>query len=504
MVLRTIICSLLFSLFITAQAQQDSAISSSKYHSIEQYLDTLFKHYAIPLDTNLVLEKAMESIAKSLDPHSKYLNKESLDNRKDDWAGIKGAGIGVSLNKIGEYVYLSAVKEGFPAQKTGLLTGDKIHKINGFPARALSIQKVVELLKGENNTAIALEALRGKQMISVNMMRVPLKKTAIPFSGKILDNETGYIKLDHFLQGSANHLLEAFKTLKEVGIDRLVIDVRNSYGGLVNQARDIAGIFLPKGSDFVAYKGQLASINKMERTLYVPVDTLIPITVLINNQTVSAGEILAAALQDHDRAKLIGIATKGKGLVQSRRYVTDSTALYFTTAYQISPAGRNIHNLIYDVQYIGIDKNDIVADSIVYSLKTKSLLTSGQGVIPDIKIQDLKNEFTVFETQLKKSQLLFWWTLEWISKEILTKENIDCYYHVPKQAKRDFIRYFKLYLKDEAYWSHSTSGIKSIKENYTHYNTIISNKVVEIIFGREGTIERSLYSDPVLLHLKRH
>lgn len=340
------------------------------------YVDEINAEELVTIGINAMLEE--------LDPYTEFIPEENSDDFRlmttGEYAGV-GALIG---NRTGANMILMPYK-GFPAQSAGLRIGDEILKVDTVDVVNSQTSDISKLLKGPANTNVFVQVKRGMDTISVNLTRKKIVISNVPFYGK-LDDQTGYIKLSDFTTNAASDVRNALVDLKSQGITRLVLDVRDNPGGILKEAVDIVNLFIPKGKEVVRTIGKLESVNSVYKTTKPPVDKDIPMVVLINERSASAAEIVAGALQDYDRAVLVGRRTFGKGLVQTTVPLSYNSQVKITTAKYYIPSGRCIQAIDYSQENRDENGNSIsIPDSLRKEFKTKNgrIVLDGAGIEPD-------------------------------------------------------------------------------------------------------------------------
>lgn len=368
---------------------------SERYFEIARNLDifaTLFKEvnafYVDDVNPNTLVKTGIDAMLESLDPYTNYIPENMIEDFRKLNTG-QYDGIGVFTREIGNRTVISMVLEGYTAQNSGLKVGDEILKIGNVDLSKLSTEEESQLMKGQVGTTVNLTIKRMgvDDPITLDLKREKIKVGNIPYYG-MLENNIGYIQLLEFTPDASKEVKNALVSLKEQGAKALVLDLRGNPGGLLFEAVNICNIFLPRGKLVVSTKGKITEQNQNYETLNNPVDTEMPVTVLINRGSASASEIVAGTLQDYDRAVIVGEKSYGKGLVQVNRPLSYNAQLKVTTAKYYTPTGRCIQVLDYSHRREDGSVGSI-PDSIKRSFKTTSgrVVYDGGGIDPDIKTQ---------------------------------------------------------------------------------------------------------------------
>ncbi|MGE8342968.1 MAG: S41 family peptidase [Flavobacterium sp.] len=353
---------------------------------------TLFKavntNYVDETNPGDLMDKAIKSMLGSLDPYTVYFNEQDVVNFKINNTG-EYTGIGALISRKKDRLVVREPYKNYPADKAGLKAGDEIIQI-GDVLIADFKDDASQLLKGTKNTKINIKYLRqGKPNTTVLVLdEVDIK--SVPFYGKI-DDKTGYIVLAHFSRKASAEVKDALEKLKADGAKQIVLDLRGNPGGLLNEAIDICNLFVPKNEVIVTTKSRIEKHNNTYKTQKEPVDTEIPLAILVNGRSASASEIVSGALQDLDRAVVLGSRSFGKGLVQRSVDLTYGTQLKVTISRYYTPSGRCIQAL----DYAHKDKNGVAqkTDAKNYNaFKTRKGRTvyDGGGVLPDIELEEAK------------------------------------------------------------------------------------------------------------------
>ena len=375
---------------------------TDSYFEIAKNLDiftTVYRelnnYYVDETDPGKLMKTAIDKMLKSLDPYTNYIPESEIEDFQFMTTGQYG-GIGAVITKRKDYVFISEPYEGFPAQKAGLIAGDKILEINGESAKGKNTEDVSKALKGQPNTEVQLLIERPylEDPFSVSFKRQKISVKSVPFYS-YLNEGIGYIKLRSFTRNCSNDIKNAFLDLKKQGdLKGLILDLRANPGGLLNESVNIVNLFVDKGQEVVSTRGKIKSWDKVYKASKSPTDLEIPIVVLINQSSASASEIVAGAIQDLDRGIVIGQRSFGKGLVQQTKKLSYNSQLKLTVAKYYIPSGRCIQALDYS------NRNEDgsvgkVPDSLMTAFKTKNGRTvyDGGGVNPDIEIDqdDISN-----------------------------------------------------------------------------------------------------------------
>ena len=357
----------------------------SVFNSIVKELNLFYVDSIMP---EKMMRKTIDGMLRNLDPYTVYYPEDEDEELRMMTTG-KYAGIGsiIRYHTDKKTTVIAGPYEGMPAQKAGLRTGDVIISVDGVKVAGMSTDSVSNMLRGEPGSTLVLEVERpGKKgVFPVRIVRESIALPPIGYYG-IIEENVGYILLDRFTKDCAKEMRRAIVDLKKQGAVSFIIDLRNNGGGLLNEAVDIVGLFVPKGELVVSTKGKIKQSNEEYKTSKEPVDKDSPVVVLVNGQSASASEILAGALQDMDRAVIVGSRTYGKGLVQSTRPVNGGGYLKLTTAKYYIPSGRCVQALDYS-HMIDDGRSTRVPDSLttVFHTAAGREVRDGGGIRPDVE-----------------------------------------------------------------------------------------------------------------------
>ncbi len=343
-------------------------------------------YYVDSIDPGKLMKKGIDEMLNSLDPYTNYIPESEIDDYRFITTGQYG-GIGAVIRQKEDYVVISEPYEGYPAQKNGLLAGDMILKIDGVTAKNKKTDEISHKLKGTPGSQVKLLILRGgnNSPFEKTLTREEIKVKSVPYYGMIRSG-IGYIKLNSFTESASKEISTALKEMKSDGNLRgLVLDIRGNPGGLLNEAVNVSNIFIEKGKEIVSTKGKIIEKNKIYKSINEAIDKDLPIAVLVNSGSASASEIVSGALQDFDRAVIIGQRTFGKGLVQTTRPLSYNTQVKITTSKYYIPSGRCIQALDYSHRNEDGSVGKI-PDSLVTAFKTSAGRTvyDGGGILPDV------------------------------------------------------------------------------------------------------------------------
>lgn len=349
----------------------------------------LNKNYVDEIQPGSLTKTAIDEMLKSLDPYTEFIPESDMEDYKLMATGQYG-GVGALIQNLDSFVVVSEPYEGFPAYNAGLRAGDIILEINGVSVKGKSTQEVSDMLKGTPDTdvEITFKNIFDENIKKVKLTRKEIKLPEVPYYG-IVAPHIGYISLSSFTMNCSNTVKDALLKLKEIdpNLQGLILDLRNNGGGLLNEAVNVINIFVPKNTEVVSTKGRLPEANRVYKTMQAPVDLEIPLCVLINENSASASEIVAGALQDLDRAVIIGEQSYGKGLVQNVINLPYNSKLKVTIAKYYIPSGRCIQKIDYSDKTNGVGRQISADEQKIFFTKNKRPVKDAGGILPDIDVK---------------------------------------------------------------------------------------------------------------------
>ena len=353
---------------------------------------SLFKivnqNYVDEVNPAEVMDKAIKSMLADLDPYTNFFNEHDVVKFKINNTG-EYTGIGAMITRKEDQLIIKEPYKGYPADKAGLKAGDAIIQIGDVMLSDFK-EDASQLLKGAKNTKIDIKYIRQGKQLTTQLILDEVEVKAVPFFAKI-DDKTGYIVLTAFNNKTTKETKEALEKLKADGAERIILDLRGNPGGLLNEAVNICNLFVEKGEVIVTTKSKNEKYNNVYKTSKEPVDLEIPLAIIVDGKSASASEIVAGALQDLDRAVVIGSRSFGKGLVQRPFDMTYGTQVKVTISRYYTPSGRCIQALDYSKK--DKDGKAIKTDASKYNaFKTKKGRTvyDGGGILPDVELEETK------------------------------------------------------------------------------------------------------------------
>ena len=401
----------------SAQKSEDHNFEIAKnlevFHEIVSELD---RFYVDTINPTKTIEKGIQAMLSSIDPYTEYYPENDMMDLKMITTG-KYAGIGAVIRQYTgrDYIYIDEPYEGMPAARYGLKAGDEILSINGESMKGKASSYVSDHLRGEADSKLTVTVRRPgvPDSLSIDVVRSVIALPAVPYYG--MYKGYGYIMLDQFTENCSKSVMKALVELKEQGAKGIILDLRGNGGGLLNEAVEIVGLFVPKGTKLVETRGKIPQAASTYFTQRNPIDENIPLVVMTDDQSASASEIVAGSLQDLDRAVIVGVRTFGKGLVQTTRMLPFNGTLKVTTAKYYIPSGRCIQEIDYSKRN---DKGQAqhIPDSLtkVFYTAAGRPVRDGGGIRPDVVCkQDTMPDILYY---LAQNVVLFDYVNGWCTK----------------------------------------------------------------------------------------
>ena len=521
---------LLVGVIVAFQTKNDRLFAIAKsidiFAALIRELDT---YYVDQIDPEKLLTVGIQAMLEELDPYTEYIPEEESDDFRMLTTG-EYAGVGALIGNRGEGNIVIMPYTGFPAQNAGMRIGDLLLKVDSIAVLKKTTSEVSELLKGPANTGVTVTVKRGEDTLQFSLNRKKISLKNVPFYGK-LDEQTGYIKLSDFTTNASAEVRNALVSLKAQGATQLVLDLRDNPGGLINEAVEIVNLFVPKGKEVVKTIGKLQQVNYTYKTNKTPVDTKIGIIVLINDRSASAAEIVAGALQDYDRAVLLGQKSFGKGLVQTTLPLSFNAQIKVTTAKYYIPSGRCIQAIDY-AKSREDGSAGTVPDSLRKAFKTANgrVVLDGAGIEPDEKVTE-KSYAPISYTLVAGNHVFDYATTYFYKHQTLASPSA---FQVTEEVYADFKKFLvgkeydyttyteksvqdmEKYLAKESYFDEVKEQLEQIKSKVNHskendldthqkeIKKILGEEIVSRYYFQEGMIEASLQGDPVIQLAKEY
>ncbi|MFH0865096.1 MAG: S41 family peptidase [Bacteroidota bacterium] len=425
---------------------------------------TLYKelnnNYVDELKPGELMQTAIDAMLESLDPYTVFVPESDIEDYRLMTTGEYG-GIGAMIHKSGDYVVISDPYEGFPAQKNDIRAGDIILEINNKPAKGKTTADVTDILRGQPGTTVKLLLKREgvDKTLEKTIERKEIKIENVSYYGMV-DESSGYIKLDNFFQDAGMEVKTAFMELKEKGMKNCIIDMRGNGGGLLTEAVNIVNIFIEKNILVVSTKGKLKDKNAEYKSINSVTDKEIPLVILVDRSSASASEIVAGAIQDVDRGVIIGERTYGKGLVQNIVSLSYNTKMKVTVAKYYIPSGR----CIQAIDYSSKNEDGSVAkipDSLKTAFKTKNgrIVYDGGGIEPDIYLEPYA--YSNIATSLITKLLVFDYATKYRNLHDSIASVKD--FKITDEIYNDFLAHISD--KDYDYTTKSEASLNELKKN---------------------------------------
>lgn len=494
--MRKKICVVAAALFLAASpfaSAQSKNFTLAKWVEVyNSILKELNRSYVDSLEVGRIQRTAIDAMLSSLDPYTQYVPEEEQENFQMMLTNTYG-GIGAIIYKpdVNGNVIINEPYEGSPAARNGIRCGDEVEAIDGVSTHGLTSQESSDRMRGKPGTTVVLtvKKLRG-QTVDIPVVRERISLPSVEYVGMLNEND-GYILLEKFTEGVGQDIRDAYHKLKGQGMKRLVLDLRGNGGGLMHEAVNIVSLFVPRGSVVVTSKGRDAAEERVYKTTTDPVDQEIPIVVLVDSGSASASEIVSGALQDYDRATIVGTRTYGKGLVQSIRPLPYDGQLKVTTAKYYTPSGRCVQAIDYS------HRNEdgsvgFIPDSLTHEFTTAHgrKVRDGGGITPDFEVKAHRY------SRLTYSLVLGGIVEQYALKYVQEHESIPAVEDFHFDEYEDFVAFAST--KEFDYRSSARALFDQMKK------TLEEDGLTEAVSSELSALEKSLDMDkPTFLRLKK-
>jgi carboxyl-terminal processing protease len=412
----TLACSLLLGVGVgTWMPQDDDFFELRKnFRIFGAVYEEVVTGYVKPVDPKHLMRVGINAMLAELDPYTTFLDEADNANINIITEGRYG-GVGLDVGERGGQITVVAPVEGGSGYKQGIRTGDVITKIGDQPVDPLSVEDVETLLRGEPGTTVEVVVERegAPAPLTFALTREEIDLDNVTYRGRVgPDANVGYVKLERFTRNAASELESALQGLTETGeLSGLVLDLRGNPGGLLNAAVSVTELFVKKGAVVVSTEGRIAKANRTYRSDRAPLLPDLPLVVLVDGYSASASEIVAGAIQDHDRGVVMGTTTYGKGLVQAIRSLPHNTSLKMTTAQYLTPSGRSIQDLSLvasDTSTAALGRGaDSSSTMATHKTTHGRTVRDGDGLRPDVRVA--ADSAGALEEALKRSAAFFYY-----------------------------------------------------------------------------------------------
>ena len=417
---------------------------SSRYFELAKNLDifaTLYSeldaYYVDEINPNQIIESGIKAMLKELDPYTNYISEGRIEEFRTITTGAYG-GIGASVGIVNEKIKILLPYEGYIAYKSGLEIGDEIIEVDGKNIQNKKITEITDILKGQINTKVIILVKRyGEKLpLRFELKREKIHIKNVPYYGMVT-GDIGMIKLTDFTLNASKEVINKLKDLKIDGAKKIILDLRDNPGGLLDEAIKISNIFLPKNRILVTTRGRIPDWNTEHSTLNHPVDTEIPIVVLIDRYSASASEIVSGVIQDYDRGVIIGQRSFGKGLVQTTRPLPYNAKLKLTVAKYYIPSGRCIQEIDYSKKSIQDFSQPDDFNKATFYTKNKREVYGGGGITPDIEVK--LQEYALITQELLSQGVLF----DYATQYKYNHREREISFKMNKEEYKEFVQWLK-------------------------------------------------------------
>jgi carboxyl-terminal processing protease len=470
---------LLDTVSISAENDPEQVNVFKKLKLFNEVLFKLQENYVDDVNIDVLIDAAIEGMLDETDPHTAYFTPDEFERFNSNTKGEFG-GLGISIDKKGDYITVVSPIEGTPAYNMGILSGDRIVKVDGENVVGISTDEVIKKMRGEKDTKvlIGIERPGVEEELEFEIIRDIIKIESIPYAFK-MDNGIGYIRIRQFNANTTKELRDNLDILEEEGIRGLLIDLRFNPGGLLREAVDTVNEFIGKGKRVVFTKGKTSQANLEYKTRYNRIRNGYPVVVLINEASASAAEIFSGSLQDWDKGLVVGKTSFGKGSVQRLFPLSDGNGLKVTTAKYYINSGRCIHKELNDKLLTGKDVSDEEKEiaeeehlkDVHYTEKGR-IVYGGGGINPDIEIDQTR--LSDFEIELRRKNSFFNFSINYLLDH---QDAVELSFTADDEIVNDFLQFIEA---DSIEYEQT-----ELDSSYSWITNEISNNVVSRKFGVE-------------------
>jgi carboxyl-terminal processing protease len=444
------------------EAPATESMGQSRYQKIQDIIQILDRRYVDEVDSEEIFEKAIADMLHNLDPHSNYIPAKDLKAINEDIIG-KFGGIGIRFFVIRDTVCVTNVIKGSPSDLAGLKAGDRILRVDGesIVGKKITNDEIMSKLKGNEGSPVKVQILRKKKKFDKTLIRGTIPVESI-LSSYMLDDKTGYIKIERFSVETAREFRQASKELRDMGMTQMILDLRNNGGGVLTTATEIADEFLRANVPIVETRGEHAGVQVYRASSRgILHDT--KVAILINSNSASASEILAGAIQDNDRGVIVGRRSFGKGLVQEDVLLRDGSNLRLTIARYYTPTGRCIQKPYsgdIDEYYDQMERYEngelyhvdsaSFNDSLKYKTPKGKIVYGGGGIFPDVFVPLDTTGASWYLTHLRYSPAFTTFAFDFVSDKRSKWTSIAQFnkeFTVSDKILKDFTEYAKRHHK---------------------------------------------------------
>jgi len=490
-----------FLLFHNNAIAQTSSERSNSYRKLALFSDVLHKvsdNYVEEVDFDKLIDAAIEGMLDELDPHTSYFEPDEFDRFQTDTKGEFG-GLGIVIDKKGDYITVVSPIEGTPAYEMGIQAGDRIVKVDGESVVGIDTSDSIKLMRGEPGTKVIVTIKRpgAKDLLDFEIVRDIIKIESVPYAFK-MDNGIGYLRIRQFSATTSTELRKKLDELENEGIRGLLIDLRFNPGGLLSEAVNTVNEFVGKGKRVVFTKGRISQANHEYYTRLNRIRSGYPVIVMINEASASASEIFSGSLQDYDKGLIVGKTSFGKGSVQKLFPLSDGNGIKITTSKYYINSGRCIHKDLNDklLKDKRVKNGDISKDEYdemkkeseeenhkdIYYTESGRLVYGGGGINPDVEIEQSK--LTDLAVELRRKNLLFNYAIDYM---VENEEKVNLDFRADEEMISDFFEFCE---KDSIEYEQT-----ELDSTYNWLENTLTSNVIRRKFGELESYKISIRED---------